>query len=542
MPRKKPFVPKNKTTQAVDQDETYDEIDQFVDQRNFVDLSEWDERRKDSPERVLENEVLRLNSSSQSSLEDEVSESSSESDYYGVNDVKPTDGGDESRWGKKKRIYYGTDYVDDELISSDEEAKEEEEQVLELQKRKAKELDEEDFMDTFGSILKQKDRISKPLPKQKISWDDLNNDDDVIEELDKEANSLNQREQIELLTRQSPELFKLLVTFKAYMKELKELLQPALRMVKLHGIPLCNGTRLFALRFHLLLTYCVDVCYYLNRMASGESTKDHPVIEQILQIRTMIEKLQPLEERMKRQIVSLLNNQVVSVGDSRRDQHRGLVTSDAKNQGVESGKDGHGVGRLLRNKEAANKHKFLQESSSSSQESEQPQEVFVRMKPVKRSFDKMLSSLEKKCVPPPPPKKLKLPEKLPEPLQPEDESESDSFDESAFAQLKHKAEEQQAVPHPQEPIQQPTTRMSGSEEEEDTGKRKINDTIQNNKGLKKSRSKKSTKGPRTKYREKYRKAVIRRRGQVQDVRSRDKKYSGEATGIKTHVIKSVPLK
>ncbi|CAG0898457.1 unnamed protein product [Cyprideis torosa] len=78
------------------------------------------------------------------------------------------------------------------------------------------------------------------------------------------------------------------------------------------------------------------------------------------------------------------------------------------------------------------------------------------------------------------------------------------------------------------------------EENEDgitMGKRAITYQIAKNKGLV-AKKKKEYRNPRVKHRMKFRKAVIRRKGQVRAMRSEVKKYSGEASGIRAGVIRS----
>jgi hypothetical protein len=68
--------------------------------------------------------------------------------------------------------------------------------------------------------------------------------------------------------------------------------------------------------------------------------------------------------------------------------------------------------------------------------------------------------------------------------------------------------------------------------------------IMKNKGLTRIR-KKENRNSRLKYRNKYEKAVMRRKGQVQDTiregPSDGASYGGEETGIRTHIKKSVRL-
>ena len=53
-------------------------------------------------------------------------------------------------WGKKKQIYYNDDADFDEEAAEEEEA-----EALRLQKERAQAMDEDDFMDSFGSMAAQ---------------------------------------------------------------------------------------------------------------------------------------------------------------------------------------------------------------------------------------------------------------------------------------------------------------------------------------------------------------------------------------------------
>ncbi len=76
---------------------------------------------------------------------------------------------------------------------------------------------------------------------------------------------------------------------------------------------------------------------------------------------------------------------------------------------------------------------------------------------------------------------------------------------------------------------------------EGTDRRKITHDIKDNRGLTRSRNR-ETKTPRTKHRNKYTKAMSRRRSAVRDMLDRSKPYGGEKTGISKNVTRSVKLK
>ncbi|XP_040823130.1 something about silencing protein 10 [Ochotona curzoniae] len=77
--------------------------------------------------------------------------------------------------------------------------------------------------------------------------------------------------------------------------------------------------------------------------------------------------------------------------------------------------------------------------------------------------------------------------------------------------------------------------------EDHNAKRAITYQIAKNRGLT-PRRKKIDRNPRVKHREKFRRAKIRRRGQVREVRKEEQRYSGELSGIRAGVKKSIKLK
>nr|XP_057911598.1 something about silencing protein 10 isoform X2 [Doryrhamphus excisus] len=79
------------------------------------------------------------------------------------------------------------------------------------------------------------------------------------------------------------------------------------------------------------------------------------------------------------------------------------------------------------------------------------------------------------------------------------------------------------------------------EEMDPEAKRSITYQMAKNKGLTPKR-RKIDRNPRVKHREKFRRAKIRRKGQVRDVRREETRYSGELSGIRAGVKKSIKLK
>lgn len=117
-----------------------------------------------------------------------------------------------------------------------------------------------------------------------------------------------------------------------------------------------------------------------------------------------------------------------------------------------------------------------------------------------------------------------------------DEDAALQFYKSVEARLKLKRKSKNKDPEAEEGLEE------GRDEEVDADtKRGITYQMAKNKGLTPKR-KKIDRNPRVKHREKFRRAKIRRKGQVREVRREETRYSGELSGIRAGVKKSIKLK
>mmetsp|Transcript_22653 Transcript_22653/g.29407 ORF Transcript_22653/g.29407 Transcript_22653/m.29407 type:complete len:180 (+) Transcript_22653:322-861(+) len=67
-----------------------------------------------------------------------------------------------------------------------------------------------------------------------------------------------------------------------------------------------DGVSYLEVKQQLLLSYCIDICFFLLLKVSGKSVKGHPVFDQLLELRTVLEKCRPLDKKLKYQIDKLL--------------------------------------------------------------------------------------------------------------------------------------------------------------------------------------------------------------------------------------------
>ncbi|XP_026205461.1 something about silencing protein 10 [Anabas testudineus] len=125
---------------------------------------------------------------------------------------------------------------------------------------------------------------------------------------------------------------------------------------------------------------------------------------------------------------------------------------------------------------------------------------------------------------------------------PEVEEDSDSdLDEEAALRFYRDMEEQLKLKRKGNNPEAELEEENKDEEEDPDAKRGITYQMAKNKGLTPKR-KKIDRNPRVKNREKFRRAKIRRKGQVLVARREETRYSGEMSGIRAGVKKSVKLK
>ncbi|KAJ6878438.1 something about silencing protein 10-like [Populus alba x Populus x berolinensis] len=214
--------------------------------------------------------------------------------------------------GNRSHDYHGGDNRDIELDSSDEALKEEEDEVLKLQRERAKNLsvedfglkDDEDESDkelTLGEISNQ-GKTAKKARLSKDAIDDLG----TTFELNKDFNELSRKEQMEIISSSAPELVGLLSELNSTLEELENKVNPLLKKAKVGGIVLESGLRYLEVKQLLLLSYCQTITFYLLLKSEGQPVLDHPVIARLVEIRGLLDKMKQLDENLPSELDEFL--------------------------------------------------------------------------------------------------------------------------------------------------------------------------------------------------------------------------------------------
>lgn len=393
-----------------------------------------------------ENEVLDVGGQDESSDEDQSEIALSDVEGQEENDDLPN----ERAWGKDKRKYYSTDYVDQDyggFEGKDAQLAEfEEEEARNLQKQLAQQLDDDDFnLDVFS---------------KKTKTTDGNQNEEIIKT---DLTKLSKRQKLQLLEKESPEFFGLVEDFQTRMKTLKNYLQPVLQKYRKGQIPNCAAIEFVQTQHKIILNYSTNIYMYLLLKCSKSNLQSHPVVKRLYQYRQLLIQLDSVfEEIIKPQIDLIL-----------------IETAEEETEKLKI--------------EAKKKLKLLSSITNS---------------------ETKTTNKKKKSV-----------------------TFNDEFDELPTKKVKMDTDSEESDSNKVADDNMDTENLTKEEAE----KRAITYQMAKNKGLTPHR-KKEQRNPRVKHRQKFRKALIRRKGAVREPRRELTRYGGEISGIKATVSKSIKLK
>lgn len=223
-----------------------------------------------------------------------------------------------SAWGRKKSTFYDNDA---DVDFDDEAAKAEEVEAIRLQRQRAADLDDGDedifsFPALIEARKQQKLAEASGLSKQGASSSTSSSRFHTVEVIQKDRKQLTRQEKLKLILTEAPELVGLLEDMTAKTREMKEKIAPALEQAKKRNSSSKSDKNKDAegdsvlqylqVRNQLLLTYVIDVTFVMLLKAEGKSIRDHPVIAQLVQIQTILEKMKSLDVKMQPHINRLL--------------------------------------------------------------------------------------------------------------------------------------------------------------------------------------------------------------------------------------------
>ncbi|KAF4517211.1 hypothetical protein B566_EDAN005265 [Ephemera danica] len=129
------------------------------------------------------------------------------------------------------------------------------------------------------------------------------------------------------VTQDLPQAIKLMQEMGDNIQQVTKLVDSMLARVKRGEIStakvgvVAKGLSFLEVKYHTLLGYLINLTYVVLRKCSGRSIEDDPAIERLVELRTVLEKIRPIDRRLKYQIDKLLDE--VSSEEEEEDEEEG---------------------------------------------------------------------------------------------------------------------------------------------------------------------------------------------------------------------------
>ncbi|KAJ9531936.1 hypothetical protein QJQ45_003641 [Haematococcus lacustris] len=230
----------------------------------------------------------------------------------GSRPAKATPGVDDSdklSWGANKRAYYAADELDPE----DEEGRQlEEEEVVTLQRDQAARTTAADYGLSDDDDDDDEDEDDEEEEEEEEE-EGMEEEEDragtmgaAARKVAKELHALTADERSAALLADAPELLALIEDLQASLHEVRHRVGPLLQEVRSGRLATAEGLSYLEAKHLLMLHYCCHIVFYLMLKAEGRPVRDHPVIMRLVEIRSYLEKIRPIDKQLAYQVDKLL--------------------------------------------------------------------------------------------------------------------------------------------------------------------------------------------------------------------------------------------
>jgi hypothetical protein len=113
-------------------------------------------------------------------------------------------------------------------------------------------------------------------------------------------------ELLEIVKADAPDFVKQLNVMISKIKEVKQKIVPILKSIESDQLQTSKGVSLLELKLHSMLSYITNLSFFALLKVHGQSAHDHPAIDSLIELRVILEKIKPLEGKLKYQIDKLV--------------------------------------------------------------------------------------------------------------------------------------------------------------------------------------------------------------------------------------------
>jgi hypothetical protein len=232
-------------------------------------------------------------------------------------------GGGDQKWGKNKFTFYQE--KEEDSSSSDERLHEEE--AVRIEAQKLAQMKTSDFF----NLPEEEEATSKTKKIKKIKnkkGSKAEEEQVVVEHIGSGSKGKDK------------ELAALTADLRAKVKELRETVQPLLQKAEAGEIETSSGLAFMELKNVLLLNYCLNLQFYLLLKAEGRPVKDHPVIEELVRLRLLLEKTKPIDDKLRPQVNRMLKTAALGLDSVTNDPAMLRANPKQMMLGLSTKKDG----------------------------------------------------------------------------------------------------------------------------------------------------------------------------------------------------------
>ncbi|CAK1550010.1 unnamed protein product [Leptosia nina] len=108
-----------------------------------------------------------------------------------------------------------------------------------------------------------------------------------------------------------PQAINLLKEMNTNVQQVSSLIDNMLIRVKHGEMSTDKGLSFLEMKYQMLLSYLINLTYIVLRKCSGEKIESDPSIDRLIEIRTVLEKIRPIDSKLKYQIDKLVKTAVV---------------------------------------------------------------------------------------------------------------------------------------------------------------------------------------------------------------------------------------
>ena len=111
-----------------------------------------------------------------------------------------------------------------------------------------------------------------------------------------------------MLAQDSPELQGLLTELKDTLETASQKLQPLLKKAKAGEVESnAAGISYLEMKYNLMMSYCTFLSFYVLLKLDGKDVTNHPVLFKLAHMRTLLEKLKPLDDKLQHQLDKMMD-------------------------------------------------------------------------------------------------------------------------------------------------------------------------------------------------------------------------------------------